>query len=163
MRNIFLIAYMFISVFLYSQKNDFMVEAVKSGYNNAKVENKTEANEIIHLDKKKFKNLIFNYEKSKEWNYKGDIPAIIDFYADWCKPCKMVAPTLKELQKDYKGKIQIYKINTQHEKELASVFGIRGIPAFLFIPAEGEPSMTSGALPKSAFEKYITEILKVSK
>ncbi len=75
----------------------------------------------------------------------------------------MVAPTLEELQKEYNGKIQIYKVNTQFEKELASVFGISGIPAFLFVPAKGEPSMATGAMPKASFEKYIKEYLKVDK
>ena len=123
----------------------------------------TEDAKIIHLDKKKFISEIFDYENEKEWKYLGDKPAIIDFYADWCKPCRMVAPTLEELQKEYGTKIQIYKINTQFEQELASIFGITGIPAFLFIPVDGQPSMGTGALPKSTFEQYIKELLKVEK
>ncbi|MFH2143978.1 MAG: thioredoxin domain-containing protein [Bacteroidota bacterium] len=145
-----------ISVAITAQKSNLMSDAVK--YSSS-----VNVNEIIHLDKETFKKQIFDYENSKEWKYQGSVPAIIDFYADWCSPCRMVAPTLEELQKDYKGKIQIYKVNTQNEKELAAAFGISGIPAFLFVPLDGEPSMGSGAMPKESFEKYIKEILKVEK
>lgn len=118
---------------------------------------------IIHLNKEQFKKLVYDYEKNDEWKYEGSIPAIVDFYADWCRPCKMVGPVLAELQSEYGGKIQVYKVNTQYEQELAAAFGISGIPAFLFIPVEGKPSMTTGAIPKESFEKYIDEILKVKK
>ncbi len=139
-------------------QNTLLVDAAKSG-----VISNNSSKEIIHLNKDKFKKLVFNYDVNDKWEYEGNVPAIIDFYADWCKPCKMVAPTLEELQKEYNGKIQIYKVNTQFEKELASVFGISGIPAFLFVPAKGEPSMATGAMPKASFEKYIKEYLKVDK
>ncbi len=99
----------------------------------------------VKLNKAKFLAEVWDYENSpKEWKYKGTKPAMIDFYADWCGPCKIAAPILEELSGEYAGKITIYKIDTQVEQELASVFGISGIPAFLYIPLDGKPSMTSG-------------------
>jgi thioredoxin len=100
---------------------------------------------------------VFNYETDKEWKYKGELPAIIDFYADWCGPCKMVAPILEELSETYKGKILIYKVDTDVEQELSAVFGIQSIPTMLFIGADGEPTMQPGALPKHIFKQIIEE------
>lgn len=114
-----------------------------------------------HLTAASFKEKVFNYELSKDWKYAGDKPAIIDFYADWCGPCKMVAPILEELSTEYDGKIQIYKVDTDKEQELAAVFGIRSIPSILFIPKDGQPQMSLGALPKESFKKAINEILLV--
>lgn len=111
------------------------------------------------LNAQEFKDKVFNYETEKEWMYKGNLPAIIDFYADWCGPCKMVAPVLEELSKEYEGQIQIYKVNTETETELAGVFGIRSIPTFLFIPVNDEPMMQPGAFPKKAFQQVIEERL----
>ena len=99
-----------------------------------------------------FKENIFNYEKEKDWKYEG-LPAIIDFYADWCGPCKMVAPILEELSAEYEGKLVIYKVNTDKEQELSAVFGIQSIPTLLFIDADGEPMMQPGALPKHILKK----------
>lgn len=113
----------------------------------------------IKLTADKFKTDIFDYTTEKEWNYKGDKPAIIDFYADWCGPCKMVAPILEELSNDYDGKIDIYKVDTEVEQELSSVFAIRSIPSILFIPKEGQPMMQPGALPKNVLEQVIEEQL----
>jgi thioredoxin len=113
----------------------------------------------IRLTTQDFKDKIFNYEKEKEWNFKGELPVLIDFYADWCGPCKMVAPILEELSKEYEGRLTIYKVDTEVEQELASVFGIRSIPTFLFIPTDGDPMMQPGALPKSAFKQVIEERL----
>jgi thioredoxin len=97
------------------------------------------------LNQDMFIQSIWDYKSSpKEWKYKGTLPAIIDFYADWCGPCKLAAPILDEIAKEYAGKIQVYKINTDKERELAQVFGIKGIPAFLYIPVSGRPTMTSG-------------------
>lgn len=112
-----------------------------------------------HLTAAAFKEKVFNYEKEKEWKFTGDKPVIIDFYADWCGPCKMVAPVLEELSKEYDGKIQIYKVDTEKEHELASVFGIQSIPSILFIPMSGKPQMSVGALPKEGFVQAINEIL----
>jgi len=110
----------------------------------------------------KLKEKVFNFEQNKEWKFEGTIPCIIDFYADWCGPCKMVAPVLEELSKEYDGKVNIYKIDTEAQQELASMFGIRSIPSILFVPTEGQPQMSMGALPKESFEKAIIDVLKVS-
>jgi thioredoxin 1 len=112
-----------------------------------------------HLTKASFLAKIFNYEANKEWKFEGELPCIIDFYADWCQPCKMVAPILEELAKEYEGKINIYKIDTEAEQELAGAFGIRSIPSILFCPKEGQPQMSMGALPKDSFKQAIEEIL----
>jgi len=106
-----------------------------------------------------FKEKVFDYENNKEWKFEGDKPAIIDFYADWCGPCKMVAPVLEELSKEYEGKIDIYKVDTEDQQELAQTFGIRSIPSILFIPMENQPQMSMGAMPKEGFEQAIKEIL----
>mgnify|MGYP001373326600 CR=1 FL=1 len=118
---------------------------------------------VEHLTKESFLNKIFNYEKNSEWKYEGKKPCLIDFYADWCGPCKMVAPILEDLANDYDGKIDIFKINTEEEQELASVFGIRSIPSLLFVPGEGKPQMASGALPKESLIKAIKDVLGVEK
>jgi thioredoxin 1 len=113
----------------------------------------------IRLTTQDFKEKVFNYEKEKEWSFKGELPVLIDFYADWCAPCKMVAPILEELSNEYAGRLTIYKVDTEAEVELASVFGIRSIPTFLFIPVDGEPMMQPGAVPKKAFQQVIEERL----
>jgi thioredoxin len=116
-----------------------------------------------HLTLDSFKTQVFDFENNKEWKFEGDKPAIIDFYADWCGPCKMVAPILEELSKEYAGKVDIYKIDTEKEQELASVFGIRSIPSILFVPLNAQPQMAAGALPKNAFEQAIKDVLLVEK
>ncbi|MDD2381270.1 MAG: thioredoxin domain-containing protein [Mariniphaga sp.] len=99
----------------------------------------------IKLTKEKFLQEIWDYENSpKEWKFKGDKPVIIDFYADWCGPCKIASPILDQIAKEYSGKIKVYKVDTEVERELAAVFGIRGIPAFFYIPLQGNPVPTSG-------------------
>lgn len=113
------------------------------------------------LTKETFFEKVFNYEKNKEWKFEGDLPCIIDFYADWCGPCKMVAPILEELSEDYKGKLNIYKIDTEAEQELAGAFGIRSIPSILFVPKNAEPQMAQGALPKHQLEQIIKDVLEV--
>lgn len=115
---------------------------------------------VKHLTRSEFLQKVYNYEKNPDtWKYEGDKPAIIDFYATWCGPCKMVAPILEELAKEYEGKIVIYKIDTDKEKELASAFGIRSIPTLLFIPKTGDPQVAQGAMPKDGFKKAIDEFL----
>lgn len=116
---------------------------------------------IEHLNLETFKTKVFDFEKNTEWKFNGNKPAIIDFYADWCGPCKMVAPILEELSKEYDGKIDIYKIDTESEQELASVFGIKSIPSLLFIPKDAQPQMAMGALPKDSFKKAFKDILGV--
>jgi thioredoxin 1 len=118
---------------------------------------------VEHLTKETFLNKVFNYEKNTEWKYEGTRPCIIDFYADWCGPCKIVAPVLEALAKDFEGKLDVYKVDTEAEQELASVFGIRSIPSFLFVPSEGQPQMAMGALPKDTFIQAFKDVLGVDK
>jgi thioredoxin len=118
---------------------------------------------LEHLNKETFKEKVFNFELNKEWKYEGKTPCMIDFYADWCGPCKMVAPVLEELQKEYGNNLVIYKVNTEDERELSSIFGIQSIPSLLFVPIDGQPQMAMGALPKSTFEQAIADVLKVEK
>ncbi len=115
----------------------------------------------IQLTTTDFKEKVFNYETEKDWKYEG-LPAIVDFYADWCGPCKMVAPILEELSKEYDGRLVIYKVNTDKEQELSAVFGIQSIPTMLFIGADGEPMMQPGALPKHVLKQVIEEKLLVA-
>ncbi|MDO3693913.1 thioredoxin [Wenyingzhuangia sp. chi5] len=128
-------------------------------------ENKTQNNNrmVQTITKQDFLDKVFNFEKSQEWDFAGEVPAIIDFYADWCGPCKALAPLLEELQKEYNGKINIYKVDTEAEQELAGAFGIRSIPSLLFCPKGEKPQMAQGALPKQQFEELIKDILKVEK
>jgi thioredoxin 1 len=117
---------------------------------------------LEHLTKESFKEKVFNYELNKEWKFEGKVPVIIDFYANWCGPCKMVAPILEELQKEYGGKLDIFKVNTEEQQELSSIFGIQSIPSILFVPLDGQPQMAMGALPKDTFKSAISDVLKVS-
>lgn len=112
-----------------------------------------------HLTKQTFLEKVFNYEANKDWKFEGKLPCIIDFYADWCQPCKIVAPILEELSVEFDGKINVYKVNTEQEVELASAFGIRSIPSMLFCPAEGQPQMAVGASPKKKLIQAINDVL----
>lgn len=116
---------------------------------------------LEHLTMETFKSKVFDFEKNTDWKFEGDKPAVIDFYADWCGPCKMVAPVLEELSKEYEGKLDIYKVDTESEQELASMFGIRSIPSLLFIPLNDKPQMAMGALPKESFKQAFKDVLKV--
>ena len=127
------------------------------------VPQKKRNNMTTTLTKQEFLDKVFNFEKNKEWKFEGNVPCLIDFYADWCQPCKMVAPILEELSDEYGDKMNIYKVNTENERELSAAFGIRSIPSMLFCPAEGEPQMATGALPKQNLEQIIKEVLKVEK
>ena len=111
------------------------------------------------LTKETFIEKVFNYEENKDWNYKGEIPCLIDFYADWCGPCKMVGPIIDELSEEYDGKVAFYKIDTDKEQELAGVFGIQSIPSLLFVPVDGKPQMAAGALPKETLKEVIDKEL----
>lgn len=138
-------------------KNDTTTSTVSNAP--ASVSDATEG-KVIQMTKAMFIEKVFNYEANpNEWSYLGDKPCIIDFYADWCGPCKKIAPIMVELADKYKDDIVIYKIDTDKEKELAQIFGIRSIPSILYCPTEGQPTMTMGALPKAEFEKMITDIL----
>ena len=116
-----------------------------------------------NLTKETFLEKVFNFEENKEWKFEGKRPALIDFYADWCGPCKMLAPILEQLSEEYGDKIDIYKIDTEAEQELSAAFGIRSIPSMLFCPAEGQPQMANGALPKAELERIIADVLNIEK
>lgn len=122
---------------------------------------KTKGRKIMleHLTKETFLTKVFDYENKQDWEYQGELPAIVDFYADWCQPCKIIAPILEELAEEYKDKIVIYKVDTEAEQELAAVFGIRSIPSILFIPLNAQPQMAVGALPKDTFKEIIEDVL----
>lgn len=124
--------------------------------------NKADETMTINLTKEEFIKKVMDYTNNpSEWKYLGDKPAIIDFYASWCGPCRMLAPIMDELAKEYEGKIYIYKVDTEAEEELSQLFGIRSIPSILFIPMEGKPMMTQGALPKAELKRIINENLGV--
>lgn len=114
-----------------------------------------------HLNFDTFKDKIFDFESNKEWKFKGERPALIDFYASWCAPCKSIAPILEELSKEYAGKVDVYKINTEEERELSQIFGIRSIPTLLFIPMKDNPQVAHGALPRAEIVRLFKEILDV--
>ena len=114
-----------------------------------------------HLTKQTFLEKIFDFEKNKEWKYEGSLPAVIDFWAEWCGPCRMLGPVIDELSKEYKGKVNFYKIDTEAEQELSAVFGIRSIPSLLFIPIDGQPKMATGAYPKEDLKNIIQQELNV--
>lgn len=136
--------------FAQNSENETKKEATTKKENNMKT---------IHLTKEEFLTKVFNYETSKEWKYLGDKPALIDFYASWCGPCKALAPVLEELAAEYGDEIYIYKINTEEEQELAAAFNIRSIPTLLFIPMEGQPQMAMGAMPKNSLKEAIDEVM----
>ena len=116
---------------------------------------------VIYLTNESFKQLVFNYEKNKEWKYEGNKPAIIDFYADWCSPCRQLSPIIDELAKEYSGQIIVYKVNTDKEKLLSQNLGIQSLPTLLFIPLKGVPQAAMGALPKETLVQVINEVLLV--
>ena len=113
------------------------------------------------LTKKTFLEKIFNYEAQKDWKYEGDLPAIVDFWAEWCGPCKMIAPVLEEISNEYEGKLRVFKVNTDEEQELSSIFSIQSIPALLFIPLADKPQVAVGALPKETLLKAMKDVLNV--
>ena len=109
----------------------------------------------VHLNKQQFTEKIFDFENNSEWKFAGSRPAVIDFWAPWCGPCRTVGPILDELSKEYEGRVDIYKVNVDDEQEVAGVFGIRSIPSMLFVPTSGQPKMAVGALPKDALKEAI--------
>ena len=119
---------------------------------------------VVHLDQELFRQLVWDYKKSADnFTFEGDIPVIVDFYADWCRPCRALSPTMDELAMDYKGRIRIYKINTDENKELSGLMGISSIPALLFVPKKGKPGFSLGALPKDKLKGMIDDGLLTEK
>lgn len=116
---------------------------------------------VVHLTDETFKKLVFNYTANQEWKYEGTSPAIVDFYADWCAPCRQLSPLLEEIAREYTGKIVVYKVDTVKEDILAQNLGITGLPTLLFIPAKGKPQVAMGALPKESLIEAINEVLLV--
>jgi thioredoxin 1 len=131
---------------------------VSTGYG----QNKANGGAVIHLTSEQFKKQVFNYENAREWKYLGDKPCIIDFYADWCGPCRMMAPRLDEVAREYAGKIIVYKVNTDQEKLLAASLGIQSLPTLLFVPRNGKPQGSLGAIPKETLLKAIHEVLLIN-
>jgi len=129
--------------------------------NNQKVENQEAVNGINHMTDTIFKQKVFNYTASQEWKFLGDKPVIIDFYADWCGPCRTMSPILEEIAKEYEGKITVYKVNTDKEKILSQNLGIQSLPTFVLIPMNGQPQAIMGAMPKADFLKAIKEVIKL--
>jgi len=115
----------------------------------------------VHLDKESFKKKVFDWEKGKDWSYAGERPAIVDFYAQWCGPCKMLGPVLEDISAAYAGQLEVYKVDVDAEPELAGLFGVQSVPTLLFIPLEGQPALAMGALPKKELQRAISEVLKV--
>jgi thioredoxin len=124
-------------------------------------ENKEKSGSVIVLTNETFKQKVFNYEVNKQWKYEGSMPAIIDFYATWCGPCRQLSPRIEEIAKEYAGKIVVYKVDVDVEKQLAQSLGIQSLPTLLFIPATGQPQATMGALPKEDLVKAINQVLLV--
>ncbi len=130
--------------------------------NPAKTINNTNvSNKVIVLTNEMFKQKIFNYSVNKDWKYEGKLPAIIDFYATWCGPCRMMSPLVEEIARKYDGKIMVYKVDTDKEQLLAQTLGISSLPTLLFIPAKGQPQSSIGAIPNESLEKAVKEILLV--
>ena len=118
-------------------------------------------NQVVQMTNETFKKMVFNYEANKEWKFEGSKPAIVDFYADWCPPCRQLSPLVEEIAKEYAGRIDVYKVDTDKETALAQALGITNLPTLLFIPAKGKPQTTMGALPKESLVKAINEILLI--
>jgi thioredoxin 1 len=124
-------------------------------------QNQPKTGTVIHLTNAQFKQLVFNYEVNKEWNYLGNKPAIIDFYADWCGPCRIMSPRLEEIAKEYAGKIIVYKVDTDKEQVLSTNLGIQSLPTLVFIPLDGQPQSSLGVIPKESLINAIHEVLLI--
>ena len=114
---------------------------------------------IVYLTNESFKKMVFNFEANKAWKYEGTTPALIDFYADWCGPCRTLSPVIEEIAKEYAGKIIVYKVDTEKEKQLSQSLGITSLPTLLFVPVTGQPQAAMGALPKETLVKIINDVL----
>ena len=122
---------------------------------------KSANNPVVQMTNETFKKMVFNYEVNKEWKFEGTKPAIIDFYADWCPPCRQLSPIVEEIAREYAGRIDVYKVDTDKETALAQAIGITNLPTLLFIPAKGKPQTALGAIPKESLVKAINEILLI--
>ncbi|MCL2073950.1 MAG: thioredoxin domain-containing protein [Marinilabiliaceae bacterium] len=149
----------FISIGMVLSENNLEKNSEVSSFSSSQSEN----HKVISLNEKEFIEKVFDYKNNKDWKYKGDRPAIIDFYAEWCGPCKRLAPILVELQLEYKDKIQIYKVDAEKNRELAAIFGVTAYPTIVFIPMNTNPALAKGLLPKEELERIIGEFLKVTK
>ena len=125
----------------------------------AKVASNNGTGGAIHINTAFFKEKVFNYEANKEWKFEGDKPCIVDFYADWCPPCRRLSPVMEEIAKEYAGKINVYKVNADEEKQLVATLGINSLPTLLFCPTKGQPQAAMGALPKEELKKAIDQVL----
>jgi len=172
MKRIILVIMLLSPVFMYACQNSGSKEAgetkeVKERVVEKQIAPKEEGDEdkaAITINEQEFKEKIMNYEKNDTWNFKGDKPCIVDFYADWCAPCRVTSPILEDLAKEYEGQINVYKVDIEKDKKLASVFGVRSIPTFLYCPEDGKPSKTTGIgnskeETRQMFKKNIEEIL----
>jgi thioredoxin 1 len=137
----------------------FMFAVVLSGCSQQK---KAEQPTVIHLTNQQFKELVFDYEKNKEWKYEGNMPCIIDFYADWCGPCRIMGPRLEEIAQKYSGKIIVYKVDTDKEQLLSANLAIQSLPTLLFVPQKGQPQASLGLIPKETLEKAIHDVLLIN-
>ncbi len=128
----------------------------------SKVENSSGKADVSALSNAMFKKLVFNYDINKEWKFEGSKPVLIDFYADWCPPCRKLSPLVEEIAKEYQGKIVVYKVDTDKEKDLAQSLGITNLPTLLFIPIKGNPQVTLGLIPKETIVNKINGLLLIN-
>jgi thioredoxin 1 len=138
-----------------------LVSSCNAGNPSKTKDNTSTPTSVIVMTNEIFKQKVFNYEVNKQWKYEGNLPAIIDFYATWCGPCRMLSPKVEEIAKEYSGKIVVYKVDTDAEQQLAQSMGISSLPTLLFIPVNGQPQASMGLVPKETLVKAINEILLV--
>jgi thioredoxin 1 len=138
--------------------NDDVHKTYEIAVSNSENSNKP-TGKVEYLTTEDFINKVFDYRNNKSWSYKGKVHCVIDFYADWCGPCKRVAPIMDQLAQEYSKDIQFYKVNTDNEQELAQAFGIKSIPTILICPLNGDPVMSVGAYPKEEYQKMISQVI----